>query len=79
MANAGVEISFFIDGKPWARKLWASVPRVGDEVMLGAGRNDEFSPDAHGKASFCVKRVVWGVEGERPQHQCANIEIELAT
>ena len=55
-----IEIRFYIGNENWAVRYWAAVPRVGDEVMLGAGK-DRFQADRYGKAAFVVRRVVWGV------------------
>lgn len=73
MREHRVSIRFFDGQGAYASRYWAHVPRVGDEVMLGAGR--KYEPDASGKAVFKVARVVWGVEGPDDHTQCVNIEI----
>lgn len=73
MTQQNAVIAFFLDGERYALRQWSHVPRVGDEVMLGAGR------DRPGEKMACrVVRVVWGVEAETDPHnlQFINIEIE---
>lgn len=69
-----VAVAFFLDGEKYAMRLWQHIPRVGDEVMLGAGRK----APAGEKIACIVKRVVWGVEAETDpvDFQAVNIEIE---
>jgi hypothetical protein len=72
-----VEIGFFVGQNKYAVRRWPSVPRVGDQVMLGAGK--DYPADAFGKAAFVVVRVVWGVEAvdaHRYDPQAVNIEVE---
>jgi len=71
-----VEIRFFDDFGEYAGRFWSHVPRVGDEIMLNAGKR--YEADSSGKTAFVVERVVWGVEGTRDRHQCVNIKIKLA-
>ena len=73
-----IQIAFFVGNEKWAVRYWAAVPRVGDEVMLGAGK-DRFEADPFGKAAFRVKRVVWGVEpldASINDRQDVNVEVE---
>jgi hypothetical protein len=69
-----VSIRFFDGQGEYASRYWAHVPRVDDEVMLGAGKR--YQADKSGKAAFRVKRVVWGTEGPNDRSECANIELE---
>ncbi|MBO6901416.1 MAG: hypothetical protein JJ864_08720 [Rhizobiaceae bacterium] len=70
-----VSIRFFDAHGEYAARYWSHVPRVGDEIMLSAGKR--YGPDKSGKAAFIVVRVVWGVEGPDDHRvQCVNIEIK---
>lgn len=70
-----ISISFFDSIGEFAQRYWYEVPRMGEEVMLGAGTR--YVADKDGKAAFRVKRVVWGVEGPNDRRsQCVNIELE---
>lgn len=48
-----IDVRFFVEGQPYAMRMWHVVPRVGDEVMLKVDGT---------KQPFKVTRVVWGVE-----------------
>ena len=76
MNNSLLDVTFYVPGVDgqYTSRLWAHPPRVGDEVMLAAGKL--YVPDAAGKAPFRVTRVVWGVEGPRSPMQCVNISVE---
>lgn len=69
-----LSIRFFDKYGEYAGRSYFHAPRVGDEIMLNAGRR--YVADTHGKAAFLVKRVVWGVEGPNDHCECVNIEIE---
>lgn len=58
-----IRIDFRIGAEKWARRSWWAVPRVGDYVLLGAGK-DRFPPDHNGDAMFKVKQIVWGAESQ---------------
>lgn len=64
------EVMFFLNGEIYASRSWWPIPRIGDEIMLG--------PSVKEKKAYLVKRVVWGVEGDRApfRSQAINIEIE---
>ena len=71
MSERKVSIDFFFDGKPYAARYWAYVPRQGEEIML----NHEGE-----KAPFRIARVVWGAEGPLEHGigvQAVNIEVSL--
>lgn len=72
--EAKAYVRFFDPHGEYATRMWFHVPRVGDEIMLGAGHR--YYADAAGKAAFKVLRVVWGTEGERDRFECVNIELE---
>lgn len=69
-----IDIKFFVGREAYAARYLDQVPRVGDEIMLGAGKS--FEADKDGKAAFKVIRVVWGVERPRSNRQAVNIELE---
>ena len=69
-----VSIRFFDAHGEYASRYWEHIPRVGDEIMLMAGKR--YVPDVYGKAAFLVKRLAWGVEGPNDREQCVNIELE---
>jgi hypothetical protein len=73
MRDGRVSLHFFDGQGEFAARYWFHVPRVGHEIMLGAG--NRYTPDAAGKAAFTVKRVVWGTEGPNSTIECVNIEI----
>ena len=56
-------VSFRLGREEWARRMWWAVPRVGDCVILGAGK-DRFPADHNGDAVFVVKQVTWGSESK---------------
>lgn len=58
-----ISIDFRIGQEKYARRAWHAVPRVGDCVLLGAGK-DRFPADHNGDAMFKVRQVTWGAEGE---------------
>lgn len=87
MADHKFSVRFFLTRKgshiEWAGAVMNGVPRVGDEIMLGAGRNGEFPHDKDGKAAFRITRVIWGVEPADARNRIAsldyvNVEIEPA-
>lgn len=58
-----IRIDFRIGNEKYARRTWFAVPRVGDCVILGAGR-DRFPADANGDTGFLVKQIIWGAESK---------------
>jgi hypothetical protein len=50
MPNSKIEITVFLDGKPFAVRFWPVVPRVGDSIGLGVKPNEFIAK---------VNRVVW--------------------
>ena len=56
-----IQIRYFVDGKEYANRSTAFVPRVGDEVKL--------SDDV----VYAIVRVVW-IENGRPAHVAIDIE-----
>lgn len=54
-------IDFRIGNERYAQRAWNHVPRVGDCLLLGAGK-DRFKSDHNGDALFQVKQVTWGAE-----------------
>lgn len=56
-----IKISFRIGHEKWSQRVWWAAPRVGDVVILGAGK-DRFKPDHNGDALFRVDQVTWGAE-----------------
>lgn len=58
-----ITVDFRIGEKRYARRFWHAVPRVGDCVLLGAGKN-RFPADHNGDAMFRVLQVTWGAESK---------------
>ena len=56
-----VRFRIFGEATDWASRTWWAAPRLGDHVILGAGK-DRFPPDHNGDAIFKVVAVVWGAE-----------------
>ena len=72
-----VSIRFFLkEHGEYAARYWHHVPRQGDEIMLGVGRDFDFPRDSAGKAAFRIVRCVYGTEGPNDHCECVNIEIE---
>lgn len=68
-----VDIKIFTkDSTRWiASKMWHTVPRVGEEIMIGNRTSDTKKP-------YRVTRVVWGLEGpDTPRDwQAVNLVVE---
>lgn len=75
MAKSEPELRFFDRHGQYAVRFWNHIPRVGDEVILNAGKR--YVPDGHGKAFFMVKRVVFGAESEEMENYRQTINIEI--
>lgn len=58
-----ITVDFRIGEERYARRYWHAVPRTGEFVLLGAGK-DRFPADQNGDAMFRVLQVTWGAESK---------------
>lgn len=72
MEHKNIIVIFFLNDESYAMRVWAHVPRVGDEVMLHGRRN---TPEENIKSPYKVTRVVWGIESDINQKQEVNVDI----
>lgn len=61
MTSPKITCDFRIGTEKYARRSWWAAPRVGDHVILGAGKN-RFPADHNGDAMFLIVQATWGAE-----------------